>query len=271
MHKIKSLEDYQQLLQWFQTQISKSESIDQSLTSSQETDVYLNSSPRLDSKQRLDIYIKDYWTRCLESLTEDFPGLQLILGETAFKKLLHHYLQQFPSESYTLRHLGKNLIQYLTHHYEGPHQNLLMDMARLEWAHMEIFEKKIFTPFNPQTLNDQQKSQLAQQPLSLQPHVQLLHLHHSVHRLLKSSHPPEKLPEIQETWVIVYKEGGSPQTMEIDQLFYTLLKAFQENNSLEQTIQELSNRLSLPEQEALQLNLQNWLQDCISHGWLYQP
>ena len=41
---------------------------------------------RLTSFERLEIYNRQYWFRILSALSEDFPGLRAIIGETALRQ-----------------------------------------------------------------------------------------------------------------------------------------------------------------------------------------
>src|SRR5271166_4245600 len=64
---------------------------------------------RLSSFERLEIYNRQYWFRVLAALAEDFEGLRLIIGDRQFENLSIAYLQDCPSQSFTLRNLGSRL------------------------------------------------------------------------------------------------------------------------------------------------------------------
>src|SRR5579872_5710263 len=68
---------------------------------------------RMSSFERLEIYNRVYWFRILSSLADDFPGLRAVLGQRNFDKLIHSYLLECPSESFTLRDLGSRLESWL--------------------------------------------------------------------------------------------------------------------------------------------------------------
>ena len=51
---------------------------------------------RLTSFERLEIYNRQYWFRILSALSEDFPGLRAIIGETRFDKMAVEYLYRLP-------------------------------------------------------------------------------------------------------------------------------------------------------------------------------
>ena len=73
---------------------------------------------RMTSFERLQVYNQQYWFRIMGSLSEDFPGLRSLIGERKFEKLAVAYLNECPSESFTLRNLGSRLEAWLRKHPE---------------------------------------------------------------------------------------------------------------------------------------------------------
>src|SRR6185312_5555892 len=137
---------------------------------------------RLSSTERLEIYSRSYWFRLISSLNEDFIGLRAVVGDDKFDALVQAYLTENPSRSFTLRNLGSRLESWLRANpkYIQPHEQLAVDMVRLEWADTECFDAAEQPAL---TLND--IAQLGDDPkLHLQPHVQLLDLHFPVDKLL---------------------------------------------------------------------------------------
>src|SRR5579863_10232586 len=74
---------------------------------------YVKPNDRLSSAERLEIYNRQYWCRLLDSLAEDFPGLQAVAGKRAFANLSVAYLRDCPSRSFTLRNLGSRLLEWI--------------------------------------------------------------------------------------------------------------------------------------------------------------
>ena len=62
---------------------------------------------RLSSFERLEIYNRSYWSRVLDAFSEDFPGVRAVVGAKRFDHLRRRYLADCPSESFTMRNLGK--------------------------------------------------------------------------------------------------------------------------------------------------------------------
>lgn len=133
---------------------------------------------RLTAPRRLEIYARSYWYRVLDAIYDDFPGLRAIVGARAFHKLTRAYLAELPSQSFTLRDLGSRLPKWLAlnSQYAGRHHLLALDMARLEWAHVEAFDGPAAQALGPEDLLELSP----ETTFRLQPHVTLLALAYPV-------------------------------------------------------------------------------------------
>ena len=147
-----------------------------------EASKYIKPNDRLSSFERLEIYNRQYWFRLYSSFEEDFPGLKAVLGTTKFERLMRDYLTDFPSQSFSLRNLGSHLESWLLAHpqYIEPRGQLALDMARLEWAHIEAFD----AAENPLLDADDLAGINEHSQLHLQPYLQVLELHYPVEDLL---------------------------------------------------------------------------------------
>lgn len=134
---------------------------------------FIKPNDRLTAFERLEIYNRQYWFRLLESFHEDFPGLRAVLGQERFVKLATAYLSAHPSTSFTLRNLGRRLVRFLETHprHTEPNRRLILDLARLEWAHIEAFDNAAEPPVTTDDLLD---ADLAKTRFRLQPHLTLL-------------------------------------------------------------------------------------------------
>ena len=139
---------------------------------------FIKANARLTSVERLEIYSRSYWSRVLESLADDFPGLRAVLGPLAFDRLSRAYLTDCPSRSFTLRDLGAHLEEWLrmNRRYAGRTPSLALDMARLEWAHIEAFDGAAERALGPDDLAGLNSGFR----VGLQPYVRLLDVEHPV-------------------------------------------------------------------------------------------
>ncbi len=137
---------------------------------------------RLTSFERLEIYSRSYWSRVLDAFSEDFPGVRAVVGAKRFERLRRSYLDDCPSRSFTMRDLGKHLAAWMERNpaLVGEHYAAALDMAKLEWAHIESFDAA-----EDERLSPADVAALApESTLRLQPHLRLIETGHEVDRLL---------------------------------------------------------------------------------------
>jgi hypothetical protein len=91
-----------------------------------------------DRKTRIRVYSDAYYLRLRDILREDFPRLASLLGAGQFDQVVASYLEQFPSEQPSVRHLGRALAEFLRQRKDIA--KCLADLAELEWARVEVFD-----------------------------------------------------------------------------------------------------------------------------------
>lgn len=140
---------------------------------------FIKPNDRLTSFERLEIYNRQYWFRVRDCFYSDYPGLRAILGDKKFEKLAEIYLAQNPSHSFTLRNLGSRLVKFLEINPKltAPNQLLALDMAKLEWSHIEAFDGEAKPPLKMDDLLDANPAKIK---LELQPHLTLLKLNFEI-------------------------------------------------------------------------------------------
>ncbi len=144
---------------------------------------FIKPNDRLTSFERLEIYNRQYWFRLKDCFYDDYPGLRALLGDRRFQRLACAYLARHPSQSFTLRNLGSRLVAFLEAepHWVAPLAPLALDMARLEWAHIEAFDDDAKPPLEAESLLGADPARIR---LRLQPHITLLHLHYELDTFL---------------------------------------------------------------------------------------
>jgi hypothetical protein len=140
---------------------------------------FIKPNDRLTSFERLEIYNRQYWFRLRDCFYDDYPGLRAVLGDKPFERLADEYLAKNPSQSYTLRNLGSRLVKFLAANPKltAPHSGLALDLARLEWAHVEAFDNAAERPMKVGDLSGLDAAKIR---LRLQPHLTLLKLENDV-------------------------------------------------------------------------------------------
>ena len=242
---------------------------------------------RLSSKDRLEIYSRSYWFRIISSLNEDFVGLRAVVGDRKFDALVEAYLAENPSRSFTLRNLGSRLAEWLSANPKctHPHEQLALDMVRLEWADIECFDAAEEPGFKLDDLDH-----LGVDPkLPLQPHVQLLELHYPVDDLLlqirdesddDSDEASNTFSERRSrarvkrvskskpkaTFIVVHRVDYSVYFKRVTPEAYRVLTALQQGKTLSQAVDFAFNPSTLPEKKITAL-VQKWFRDWAEWGW----
>jgi hypothetical protein len=103
---------------------------------------------RLDPAGQLDIYANMYFHRLRDCLAEDFPALVARVGGARFHNLVTDYLLAHPPTHFSLRELGRALPAFLASHPLEREFPALADLARLEWARVDVFDEADAAPLS---------------------------------------------------------------------------------------------------------------------------
>jgi hypothetical protein len=147
---------------------------------------YITPNALLTSFERLEIYNRQYWFRVIDAVSDDFPALHAALGAKRFNALVLAYVRENPSTSWTLRDLGGRLPDWLAvrPEFTGKRHRLAVDIARLEWAYVEAFDRKRVAPLSAEDM----QTLGPETGVALQPHIQLLELGYPVDELVMAVH-----------------------------------------------------------------------------------
>ncbi len=163
------------------------------------------STAQVSAQVRLDIYAEGYRLRLLETLENDFPALQALLGNAAFTKLGRAYIEAYPSHHFSLRYFGRHLGKFLSSIPPYREEPWLAEMAAFEWALGEAFDAADSPILTVEEINAIPPTKWAEVQLHLHPSVRRLNLHWNVPRLWKviDQHEPPGTPvEGKTPWVL---------------------------------------------------------------------
>ena len=246
---------------------------------------FIRPNDRLTSFERLEIYNRQYWFRIRDCFYSDHPGLRAILGDKKFEELADIYLAQNPSRSFTLRNLGSRLVKFLDANPKlaAPNQLLALDMAKLEWAHIEAFDNEAKPPLNIDDLLDAKSGKMR---LQLQQHLTLLKLNYEIddflielkknsglrneasnaieqnHRRTKTK-SPRKLKR-KENFLAVHRFEDSVYYKKLDEGQFRVLSALQNGATLEKACEELA---TVKIAGNLGETIKNWFSSWAKLGW----
>ena len=169
--------------------------------------------------------------------------------------MIEAYLLTFPSSSFTLRHLGGKLADFIQswEGLEGLKQRWFTAIARLEYAHMASYEAAEWPRVAPE--------KLAVAELVLQPHVVLLDLPVQADECAtwEEFTPDEELPVCLAVW---RGPSGSTVHCRLDPVEYELLARLRQGGTLASLFNEPTEREPLPDEVA------RWFADWQSRGWI---
>lgn len=248
---------------------------------------FIKPNDRLSSFERLEIYNRQYWFRLIESLYEDFPGLRTVLGEERFHDLTVAYLSKCPSNSYTLRDIGNRLEKFLTRNprWMKPHDKLVRDIVRLEWAHIVAFDGEALPPLEIDALLD--GGDPARLRLGMQPYLTFLACDYPVddymlavrrreepqgeasnainERIKHKAAKKLRLPKPQKTWLAVHRSENSVWYKRLEPEAYLLCAALQKGVPLQAAIERAFRGKEMNEQ--VSARLQAWFTLWASLSW----
>jgi len=246
---------------------------------------YVRPNALLTSFERLEIYNRQYWFRVIAAVSEDFPALSAVMGRKRFDELVLAYLKDTPSTSFTLRDLGGHLSDWLEAHREFGlrRHDLMVDVARLEWAYIESFDGGAVVPISQESLAALNGSS----KLWLQPHLQLLDLRYPVDELVLAVHrdKPEsgiasnavtehksssrdRLPSVRRaaTYLAVHRFNDSVYYRRIDRENLMLLRSLKEGHCLSDALANAFKDSVLPA-ELQTLRIQEYFSHAAELGW----
>jgi hypothetical protein len=243
-----------------------------------EAEAIIKRNDRLSSLERLEIYNRSYWFRVLDSLVEDFPGVRAIAGVREFHAMSRDYLLQHPSRSFTMRNLGSHLVPWLEANPNRiqSNQQLILDMARLEWAQIEAFDGAQRAVVTPEVWARAGEDA----GLTLQPYIRLVDARHAVDDLLLEIKKLEvsnakvaswrrkrlALIEPEECCIVVHRAEYSVCYRRVEREAFQLLQALQAGDSLGEALEKAFSSSAVP-QERWPALVQEWFSLWMNLGW----
>lgn len=242
---------------------------------------------RLTAFERLEIYNRMYWFRVLDSLYEDCPGLRAVIGDRKFTQLAEAFLQKYPSHYWTLRDLPQRLPKFLREQprWTKPHTALCIDIARFEWAQIEVYDGAAFPVF---TIDDLLGANPARLRLGFQPYIQLLELDYAVDDFIlalrrqdavlrgDTSNTPTalkagklrkvKLPAREHCCVAIHRHGGKIYFKRLEPAAYRILRAIRAGQPLTRALAAGIPRAVNP-REDWPAKVQGWFSAWMELGW----
>lgn len=246
---------------------------------------HVSGNSRLSPAEQVDIYRRQFWMRHIDSLTDDYPGMRLLLGEERFEAFCQAYLLAHPPRHPSLRDLGADIVPFAVAFPDFPEavKAALLEMVRYENALVDVFDGPDVPPLDPQKLAALPEDAWERARIVLHPLVHLFRVEYPVHRLrllarradaastaegatsaVTLAAPPEKAP----TSLVLFRQGTMIRFEEIEPLAFDLLAALGQGEPLVGACERISAALAPAEAEALSAQVGSWFQQWTKLSWI---
>ena len=232
----------------------------------------IRGNDRLSPVEQLEIYREQFWLRHTASLLEDFPGLSGILGQEAWEPFVEGYLEEATLSSFSLRDLGEGLAAYVDRCESLPHRELCADMARLEWAYVEIFDAADSAPLDGAKLGAIPEDAWPGARIVFAPAMELLEVRYAVaelrRKLRDSASEPVPIPEPERQNLVLYR--GADKNLfhtAVGDLAFRLIEALRSGTPLGRASELAAERVP-SEAATLESDVGEWFLDWGRRGWI---
>ncbi len=229
-----------------------------------QADQFLTASTTMSARERLDVYVTDYWPRCLDSLADDFPHLRRFLGERDFSNWMIRYLESCPSRSYSLYYLPTQLPQFFDENYHHADRAFVLGLLRYEWAVAQAGFVAQKPAFSTQGLSESEKQSLASRRFTFQPHVFIEKFDYDFQLWIDKG--TAKKTKKSQTHLLIFRVAAEVKITVISAVQWQLYTYLKQGSTLATAI-ELAIK-SAPENDliALETQLSTWMSEAMQFG-----
>ena len=219
-------------------------------------------SPTLAPKERIQIYRGMYLLRMQEAMEIDFPAVQWFVGEKRFEQLVARYVASYPSQSYTLDHLGRRFEEFLKESDWLDDHLLVAELARLEWSLCMAaiaHDSPALTMADLASVSEDNFLSLQLRPVPALETHQFTHQVNDLYKAWNNDEPPTR-PEERETYLVCWRHELELWRMELSPEGFHFLNRLCAGDSLEESLDHTLERFKTSEEE-LFAAFQNWLSE----------
>ena len=261
-----------ELQQWMADVLRSRRALTKSEAVTERAKDHFTGNDRLSPVEQVNIYREQFWLRHTTALVEDFPGLGGVIGQSDWERLVEDYFDRYPPISWTLRNLGDRLPEHVEASTWLPHHELCVDMARLEWLYVEVFDAAEAPPLDPSKLATIPEEAWASATIVVHPALRLLRTRYAVAELRRRLRAkPEQsiaIPDPDAQNVVLYR--GASRNLEYDVVgdgAYELLEALREGLPLVSAAERAGSRAP-GEVKAIEVSVGAWFEQWGKRGWI---
>ena len=221
----------------------------------------VRSTPGLGREDRLAIYAEMYVARLRDVLAEDFEKTAAALGPEGFTAVARAYLAEHPSEHPSVRHVGRHLPAFLASQPPPAAPVWLADLARLEWARVEVFDAPDDRPIGMADLLALPEAEWPQARLRAIPALEVVASDWPLHCIWDGSRP-DRTPTVLRIW----RQNGGVYHCAMDAMEGVALAALREGRSFGEICEataDIDRAEAAAEAAAL---LARWIEDGLIAG-----
>lgn len=230
----------------------------------------IDGNDRMAPESQLEVYREQFWLRHTSCLVEDFEALGAITGQEAWERLVEEYLATHPPQSFSLRDLGETLPEFIVGCTWLPRHDLCTDMARLEWAYVEVFDAADTPPLASDKLAAIDESAWQAARIELSPALRLLSVRYPIAALRRKIrlHEAWQLPDAAEPQHLVVYRGRDRNLHHdvLSDLAFALLRQLQQGTPLVPAAEAVAS--AHPDSAStLEAELSDWFQSFTARGF----
>jgi hypothetical protein len=261
-----------ELQRWFACMTTRSEGVLDGHSDPEqkpELERLVTRGPRLSARERVQIYNDGYFARLVECLADDYPALSYALHEDTFSALAREYIERYPSRSPNLNAYGQHLATFCRTRF-GPWADFAADLARLEWALVEVVHAPVTRSLDSDVLATIPAAGWQSARLLPSRGLRLLSFDYPVNdffQAFREERAPE-LPDRAPTATAVYRQGLALWRMGLEPLAALLLRDLISGVPLAVAVATLeSQNQTAGTSEQLTRLLPHWLGEWVRSGF----
>jgi hypothetical protein len=256
-----------------------------------EIEQVIERSQKCTSIERLEVYGNAYFARLLECLRGEFPALLHALGKETFDAFAFAYLQQHPSQSYTLGELGGRFPQYLRDTRPPRNQgadaprspstfnsqlspdwaDFLIHLAMLERTYAEVFDGpgvENVPLMSPDELRAVPPEHWPDARLVVVPCLRLLALSFPVHEYATAVRQGKEvdIPAAEPTWLAITRREYVVRRCPLSEPQYELLRALVSGETVGGAISAVAAKEETDLDQFAE-SLENWFRTWAAAGY----
>ncbi len=229
----------------------------------------LTEGPHLSALERLEVYRRGYHARLIECLADDYPALRAALGDDAFDGVCRAYVDRHPSMGPNLNSFGRAMAEFCEREMLAlAHPAFAADLARLEWAIVEVIHARSADPLLPEGLLSVPVERWADARLVPTPAFRLLQFRYPINAYFQSFRDgaTPDVPALADSMALVYRSGPTVWRMSLTVPMFELLSAIAAGGTLGESVERAAAVFTDVAEDVAAARMMVWFRDWVASG-----